>query len=555
MLEHMTQSQALTILKTGANVFLTGEPGAGKTHTIRTYIQYLRDHGIEPSITASTGIAATHLHGMTIHAWSGLGVKTSLSMYDLDALSTKEYLVRRIASAKVLIIDEVSMLGADTVSMVDTICRTLRGVNEPFGGLQVIFVGDFFQLPPITFRGDAPKFAYQSPSWRALKLITCYLSEQHRHEDQPLRSLLAAIRTNTVTDEHHEALKSRTRKKETQSDRVTQLFTKNVSVDALNEEKLLALRGREESFLMHTKGSTMLVEGLKKGCLSPETLRLKKDAIVMCTKNNPQAGFANGTLGVVVDFERGTRYPIIEARNGKRITMMPMEWLVEEDGKVKASLSQIPLRLAWAITVHKSQGMSLDAAHIDLSDVFEYGQGYVALSRVRTFSGLSLHGYNTRALQVHPEVATVDHIFRDASAEAQASFETLDRKDIETMHHNMLKAFGGSLTKHTPVPKLTTVEKTLALLKEGLSLKEMAEARGVTESTIVDHLVSLQATGNLSYDQVYGLCGTHILNGLDEILHALEKKGSDKLSPAWKALGQRYSFDDLKLAKLLLLLQ
>lgn len=550
----MTQAQALTILKTGANVFLTGEPGAGKTHVTRTFISYLREHGIEPAITASTGIAATHIHGMTIHAWSGLGIKNTLTAYDLDALSTKEYLVRRINSAKVLIIDEISMLSANTLSMVDVVCRTLRGSPEPFGGLQVVLVGDFFQLPPISKFGAEAHFAYQSPSWKNLKLITCYLTEQHRQDDAGLLSLLSAIRSNSLEDFHHDELQSKIQKEKKVSDATTQLFTKNIAVDSLNEEKLASLSGREEVFTMDSKGSNALVEGLKKGCLSPETLRLKKDAVVMCTKNNPTAGFANGTLGTVVDFESGTKYPIIKTHDGRRITIAHMEWVVEEDGKVKARISQIPLRLAWAITVHKSQGMSLDVASMDLSDVFEYGQGYVALSRVRTFAGITLRGYNQRALEVHPEVLITDRIFRDASAQAEGSFEALDVKDLEVMHSNMIKAFGGSLTKQKAGPKLTTVEKTLALVQEGCSLSEIVKARDLTESTIIDHLVSLQSTDRLSYDQVYGLCSNHILNGIGEITTAFEKKGSDKLSPAWKALGEKYSFDELKLAKLLLLL-
>ncbi len=550
----MTQAQALTILKTGGNVFLTGEPGAGKTHTIRTYISYLREHGIEPAITASTGIAATHIHGMTIHAWSGLGIKNTLTAYDLDALSTKEYLVRRINSAKVLIIDEISMLSANTLSMVDVVCRTLRGSPEPFGGLQVILVGDFFQLPPISKFGDQAQFAYQSPSWKKLKLITCYLTEQHRQGDAGLLSLLSAIRSNSLEDFHHDELQSKIQKEKKVSDATTQLFTKNIAVDNLNEEKLASLPGREEVFTMDSKGSNALVEGLKKGCLSPEILRLKKDAVVMCTKNNPTAGFANGTLGVVVDFESGTKYPIIKTHDGRRITIAHMEWVVEEDGKVKARISQIPLRLAWAITVHKSQGMSLDVASMDLSDVFEYGQGYVALSRVRTFAGITLRGYNQRALEVHPEVLTTDRIFRDASNQAEGSFEALDIKDLEIMHGNMIKAFGGSLVKQKAGPKLTTIEKTLVLVQEGCSLSEIVKARDLTESTVVDHLVSLQATSKLSYDQIYGLCSKHILNGIGEITTAFEKKGSDKLSPAWKSLGEKYSFDELKLAKLLLLL-
>ncbi|MCC7436621.1 AAA family ATPase [Candidatus Nomurabacteria bacterium] len=550
----MTQKQALTILKTGANVFLTGEPGSGKTHVTRAFISYLRDHGIEPAITASTGIAATHIHGMTIHAWSGLGIKNSLDAYDLDALSTKEYLVRRINNAKVLIIDEVSMLSAQTLSMVDVICRTLRGSPEAFGGLQVVLVGDFFQLPPISKLGSPAHFAYLSPSWKNLKLITCYLSEQHRQEDSSLLSLLSAIRTNSLEDFHHEELQSRTKNKSKSSENTTELFTKNIAVDALNEERLASLTQKEELFLMDTKGSKALVEGLKKGCLSPEELKLKVGAVVMCTKNNPQIGFANGTLGKVVSFEAGTHYPIIELRDGRKLSIPHMDWVVEEDGKVKARISQIPLRLAWAITVHKSQGMSLDAANIDLTDVFEYGQGYVALSRVRTFSGINLKGYNQRALEVHPEVLLMDKNFKDMSLQAEGSFEALDQKDLEVMHKNMIKAFGGNLEKGKSEPKLTTAEKTLALIKEGCSIEEISKVRKLSESTVIDHLVSLEASGRLSYDQVYGLCSKHLIDGLPEIIKAFDKKGSDKLSPAWKSLGQRYSFDELKLAKVLLLL-
>jgi ATP-dependent exoDNAse (exonuclease V) alpha subunit len=145
----MTQSEALTILKTGANVFLTGEPGAGKTHTINAYVAYLRMQGIEPAITASTGIAATHIGGMTIHSWAGIGIQHTLDKYALDKIASTEYVVKRILKNTVLIIDEISMLGPNTLSMVDAVCREVKQVQKPFGGMQVILVGDFFQLPPI----------------------------------------------------------------------------------------------------------------------------------------------------------------------------------------------------------------------------------------------------------------------------------------------------------------------------------------------------------------------------------------------------------------------
>lgn len=549
----MTQAQALTILKTGGNVFLTGEPGSGKTHTIKSYIDYLRAHSVEPAITASTGIAATHIHGMTIHAWSGLGIRTTLSAYDLDAISTKEYLVRRINAAKVLIIDEVSMLSAETLSMVDVICRTIRGNPEAFGGLQVILVGDFFQLPPIAKSGAPAHFAYQSPSWKALKLITCYLSEQHRQDDAGLLSLLSAIRLNKVNEEHHETLRSRIQKTKQIFNNNTRLFTKNVSVDDLNKEKLTALVGKEEIFTMKTKGSLSLVEHLKKGCLSPEELRLKVGAVVMCTKNNTHLGFANGTLGTVEGFERGTRYPIIRTLAGVTITVSEMDWVIEEDGKIKAKITQIPLRLAWAITVHKSQGMSLDAAAIDLSDVFEYGQGYVALSRVRALKGITLSGYNKKSLAVHPEVLEKDSFFRESSKEAEGAFEALDSKDIQAMHERAIKAFGGSFVLQKKEEKKSTIDKTGALIEEGCSLSEIATVRGLTLATVIEHLYTLYERGILSYETIYTLCPKNVTRNLPEINNAFTKKGSDKLTPVWKHLKERYSFEELKLAKLLLL--
>src|SRR3990167_10648074 len=176
----MTQDEALAILKTGLNVFLTGEPGSGKKHTINRYVEWLRERGIEPAVTASTGIAATHINGMTIHSWSGIGIKRDVSDYDIEVIQSREKTAKRIVGTKVLIVDEISMLDAATLESVDRVLRTLRRKplmpEEPFGGLQVIFVGDFFQLPPVTRRSrgeggsvskkEEAKFAFESHAWK-----------------------------------------------------------------------------------------------------------------------------------------------------------------------------------------------------------------------------------------------------------------------------------------------------------------------------------------------------------------------------------------------------
>lgn len=449
----MTQAQTLDILKTGANVFVTGEPGAGKSYVLREYISYLRKHGIEPAITASTGIAATHIGGMTIHSWSGIGIRQDMSAYELDALASKEYVAKRIAKTKVLIIDEISMLTPKMFSLVDTICRMVRQNPEPFGGIQVVCVGDFFQLPPIQkkmapqksmelFAEKEVTFVYESDSWVRLGMLVCYISEQHRQDDAVFLDLLSAIRRNSLEEEHYNAIQERIVPHTEIPEEITKLFTHNSDVDNINQAELAKLSGAMKTYTMQSYGNDAITATLAKSCLSPEILQLKKDAVVLFTKNNPSKGYANGTQGVVIDFNP-LGYPVVETKSGKIIHLELAEWSIEHDGKIVGSISQLPLRLAWAITVHKSQGMSLDRALMDLSGVFEYGQGYVALSRVRTLNGIYILGINQRALEVHPQILEVDQEFRDQSVAIAKTFAKMPKTEITKMHKNFITAMGG----------------------------------------------------------------------------------------------------------------
>ena len=247
----MIQGEALAILKTGANVFLTGEPGSGKTHTINAYIAWLRACGIEPSITAATGIAATHVGGMTIHSWSGIGVTQNITPADIDRIAGKEHVARRILKAKALIIEEVSMLSADMLGGVDAICREARRDERPFGGLTVVLVGDFFQLPPIVQRnprsasmGDERTdalFAYASESWRELNPVICYLTEQHRQEDDAFLDILSAIRAGEVGQHHYEQLLTRETEDAFVPEDAPKLYTHNADVDRINATALAKL--------------------------------------------------------------------------------------------------------------------------------------------------------------------------------------------------------------------------------------------------------------------------------------------------------------------------
>jgi ATP-dependent DNA helicase PIF1 len=322
----------------------------------------------------------------------------------------------------------------------------------------VVLVGDFFQLPPVVRRrteagmldfadgedGFGAEFAHASSAWRDLDPTVCYLSEQHRQDDQPFLELLDAIRANACSGIHRRRLAARM----VEGDRLpaarTRLFTHNAAVDDINQQQLAKLDGEPHTFRVTGKGPQPAVETLKRGCLSPDRLELKQDAVVMFTKNDPGGRYVNGTLGVVEAFDAEAGLQIVPTRSGKRITAEPVTWKIEENGKERASITQIPSRLAWAITVHKSQGMSLDAAVIDLSRAFEYGQGYVALSRLRSLSGLHLLGLNERALRVHRLAIEKDAEFRDSSNRALDELSRLVADELARRQATFLADCAGS---------------------------------------------------------------------------------------------------------------
>ena len=553
----MTQGQALDILKTGGNVFLTGEPGAGKTYVLNQYIDWLEAAGISVAITASTGIAATHIGGMTIHAWSGIGIRDELTPYDLDAIAGKEKNVKRINRAKVLVIDEISMLDGKVLEMVDKVCRTVRQKAEPFGGLQIIMVGDFFQLPPITKRGEVMRYAFESHSWNEMQPLICYITEQYRHEDEMLSGLLGSIRRNDIDESHYTLLQEQT-DIEYEDIEPTKLYTHNADVDAVNNAKLAELAGGAKRFMMEGYGAKPVVEGLKRSCLSPECLDLKEEAMVMCTKNNFEVGYVNGTLGRVVRFSTDEGYPVIQTSDGKEITIEPVSWEMREDNKIRAEIKQIPLRLAWAITVHKSQGMSLDAAEIDLSKAFVYGQGYVALSRIRTLGGLKLIGMNPNALQVDPKVIEWDARFQSESESAEDAFAEMEDDEVEQMHEQFVTAVGGKLPKPGEVKKQSaaerlqkesTLEVTKNLIQAGNTVTEVAKERDLAPNTIWGHVEKLIEEESIAEQDLSKSLPADWPEIYDLISETFKKQEDDKLKPVYEALGEEYDYELIRLAR------
>jgi ATP-dependent DNA helicase PIF1 len=415
----MRQAQALNVMLSGKSVFLTGAPGAGKTYILNEFIKRSKAAGKTVAVTASTGIAATHIGGTTIHSWSGLGIKDRLDERDRKAMAGSSKLIKRYNSTDILMIDEISMLHGQRLDMVNQAAKLLRRSLEPFGGLQVVLVGDLFQLPPVSRGTSDLDFAHLSAAWEELAPKICYLTEQHRQTSGGLLDFLEAMRQGDLQDFHHELLQERIGAEPGHGQQVTKLYAHNIDIDTINQSRLDSITAKPWTYNMQTKGSAAKIEQIRRSVLAPEVLELKAGAEVMFVANNPSAGYVNGTRGQVVGFEDSL--PIVKiTRSGRKIKVDGHDWKLEEDGKVRAEVSQLPLRLAWAITIHKSQGMSLDAAEIDLSKSFTPGMGYVALSRVRGLDGLYLRGINAMALQLHPQIHDLDGRLRQASAELEA---------------------------------------------------------------------------------------------------------------------------------------
>lgn len=412
-------------------MFLTGPPGAGKTYVLNEFIKLAKRRGKNVAVTASTGIAATHIGGTTIHSWSGLGILDVLSDFDLTRLATRTVLEKRYNATDVLVIDEISMLHGHRLDMVSALAKRIRQNSAPFGGMQVVLVGDLFQLPPISRSREMADFAHLSEAWAELDPVICYLTEQHRvTAGDTLLDLLAAMRQGNVNELHESALQERLQVLPSADEVVTRLYSHNADVDTINQTHLDALDSEQKVYTMFASGAQPKREQLTKSVLAPQELVLKKGAEVMFVANNFPAGYVNGTRGTVIDFNGSV--PIVVTATGREIKVEPHSWKLEEDGRVRAEVSQLPLRLAWAITIHKSQGMSLDAAEIDLSRSFSPGMGYVALSRVRSMDGIYLKGVNQMALAMHPLIFEYDRELRqlsDTLSDSTRDFVVDDKQD------------------------------------------------------------------------------------------------------------------------------
>ncbi len=573
----MNQESAIHIMKTGKNVFITGAPGTGKTHVLNKYIEYLKKHGIKAAITAPTGIAASHIGGMTIHSFFGIGIKDSLSQYDIEELMEKKYIWDRIKNLKVLIIDEVSMLSPKLFISIDNILRTFKFSTESFGGIQVILVGDFFQLPPIQKEKNSERFIFQTDTWNSLDLYTCYLNKSYRHKDEILLNILNEIRNGNISEESMRIFRSRYRKNPIQNKdkenknniSITRLYTHNIDVDEINKKELSKIKEPLKIYNAQTTGSKKWYERIFGSSLVLQKLELKLGALVFFIKNNYEKGHINGTIGTIIDFDV-FNIPIIETKDGKRIKAESMEWLyTDNNGNQKASIKQIPLRLAWAITIHKSQGMTLDSAEIDLSRAFEPGQGYVALSRIKSINGLKLMGLNDIALKIDNDVLKGDNVMKNHSKDIISMYSKISETEKEKSIKEYMEYLGGSIEKGKTYKKEISKEKKSKIksflkskpfFEQKRTISEISKDRKISEQTILNHL-ELIIEDDPEFDISYLQPNSDIIEKVEIAINGIRKKnlkknftenGKIKLSAIFKKLNEEISYEEIKLAMLFL---
>lgn len=441
------------------SVFFTGSAGTGKSVLLREIISALRRKYIrEPdrvAVTASTGLAACNIGGVTLHSFAGIGLGKEPAEELVKKIKKNQKAKHRWMRTKVLIIDEVSMVDGDLFDKLEQIARTIRNNGRPFGGIQLIITGDFFQLPPVPDSGKVAKFAFDAGTWNTAIEHTIGLHHVFRQKDPEFANMLNEMREGRLTPASINAFKKLDRKLAFEDDlEATELFPTRQEVDRANTLRMQQLHGEIHSFEARDSGTVVdktLRDKLLQNCMAPEVIHLKKGAQVMLIKNMDDT-LVNGSLGKVIgfmseqtfdkyheneeqflamhddgseeiarpDMKSKTKSDLLGASTSQTFPLVRFAiadgttrdllcqrepWKIElPNGEVQASRSQVPLILAWALSIHKAQGQTLERVKVDLGKVFEKGQAYVALSRATTMQGLQVLRFDPRKVVAHEKV-------------------------------------------------------------------------------------------------------------------------------------------------------
>jgi ATP-dependent DNA helicase PIF1 len=416
------QKKAFELMMRGENVFITGAGGTGKSFIIKAF------RGCKPTrkmgICSTTGASALVIDGTTLHSFLGIGLGTGTVEYLVNKIRRNNMIRKRWMELQTLVIDEVSMLDPELLDKLNEAGKRLRKNTEPFGGIQLILTGDFLQLPPVS----ANTFLFEHDVWQEIVSHTVYLKEIVRQTDKTLIEVLNKVRVGNIDEQVEEILSSRLDAPIEIGDGIlpTVLYSTNAEVDEINDDELEKLTDENDEMIYeydmevkiyHPKANKdWIIEKQIKNCPSPQTLRIAVGAQVMLTWNlDIDGGLVNGSRGVVTSFVDDI--PIVRFLNGKEMPMKYNAWPLEEGKNTLLEVIQVPLRLAWSISIHKAQGLTLDCLLIDLGSIFTYGQAYVALSRSKSLEGLSISSLKFNRFYAHPK--------------AVEYYEMLDGKTVE----------------------------------------------------------------------------------------------------------------------------
>lgn len=403
-MENLSESQksAWGLLQGNENVFLTGEAGSGKSYLIRRFTSQLGP--TQYPLLASTGVAALVLGGRTFHSFFGLGIMEGGAEIAVKRALDDRRVRQRMRKIKGLVVDEISMISGETLGAAEQIARLAREVEEPWGGLRVIVVGDFAQLPPVE-RGQRKftDWAFRSDAWQISNFGVALLKQNLRTAHGEFLEVLNVVRQGRVTGLVRSFLNDRTFGVP-EDFSGTRLFPRRQQAEEFNQQKLDQLPGEVKIYPSIYSGEKRFYEAIKKVAPLPEELKLKEEALVMLRQNDPRGRWVNGSTGILKKME--SDHLTIELLSGARVDIEPTSFsLLDAEGMARAMLTNFPVNLAWATTIHKSQGMTLDRLAVDLRRLWEPGQAYVALSRITNPDNLWILGWSDSSFRVDEEVA------------------------------------------------------------------------------------------------------------------------------------------------------
>jgi ATP-dependent DNA helicase PIF1 len=590
MLTH-EQKYALYCALEEKNMFITGSAGVGKTFLIKKIVNALQIRGKKVEATAMTGAASVLINGKTLHSWAGIGIGTKNVEDYIKKIKTNYGLKNRWLHIKCLIIDEVSMLDVELFEKLHLIAQAIRYNQKFFGGIQLILVGDFSQLPPIS-KNKKINYCFQSSLWENIK-HTIMLTTIIRQKNLDFQKCLQEVRINKCSEKTLELLNSRVGLEYNEKSDIipTTLFTTRENVSNMNNKNLLKLKQEIHKYQAHCKvlhkESKVKKETIKRemdfllqNAIYEIELEICIGAQVMLLINGLDSSLCNGSRGVVTGFSNGL--PIVKFLNGKEITIEKQMYEYEQP-LYKVGIKQIPLKLAWAITIHKSQGSTLDYAVVDIgSNIFEYGQTYTALSRLKDINSLYITNFNPKKIKTHSKViefydkleknkTMLDNWIKenvtDKDDKEKKVKNTENTENTKTKQNTIFNDFSDMNLhnidinkmnqeleqiekdiiedeKNKKKPKKKTDEITFEMFKEGKTIEEIMRERKLKRDTICDHLMKYKNDPLITYEKFM------TEDEFNEIKSVIMKLGiTSRLREMKQKLSSNLGYDKIKIVR------